>query len=323
MHQKNHNLPTSDHFELHQIAEGVYAAIAIEGGAAYSNAGLIDLGDRTLIFDTFETPIAADDLKSAAEQLTGRPASCIIISHAHDDHWLGNQVFADHTPIISTHETRAEMSERAEDIKDLQENPFELEEEIQEFKVRLESETDERMRASINNSILRYRYALDMLPTLELRLPNQTFDSQLIFHGSQRSAELRTSGEGHTISDCYLILPEEKIVFMGDLGFFQCQPFMAFCNPEAWQAQLEGFEGSHFELFVPGHGPLGTKADLALQKRYITVLEGMVGRIVKEGGSVEDALQISLPEPFDAWLSGGMTRFEANVRSSYERLSGE
>lgn len=162
-----------------------------------------------------------------------------------------------------------------------------------------------------------------MLPTLELRFPNQTFDSQLIFHGSQRSAELRTSGKGHTVSDCYLILPAESIVFMGDLGFFQCQPFMAYCNPAAWQAQLDGFEGSELEIFVPGHGPLGTKADIALQKRYITVLEEMVGRIVKEGGSVEEALQISLPEPFDAWLSRGMARFEANVRSSYEHLSGE
>jgi glyoxylase-like metal-dependent hydrolase (beta-lactamase superfamily II) len=323
MQQKNHELPTSDHFTLHQIAEGVYAAIAIEGGAAYSNAGIIDLGDRTLIFDTFETPIAADDLRSAAEHLTGGPVCCIIISHAHDDHWLGNQVFAEHIPIISTHKTRAEMSERAEDIKDLQENPSELEEEIQEFKARLETETDDRMRASINNSILRYRYALEMLPTLELIFPNQTFDSQLIFHGSQRSAELRTSDEGHTVSDCYLILPEEKIAFMGDLGFFQCQPFMAYCNPKAWKIQLGGFEGSDFEIFVPGHGPLGTKADIALQKRYITVLEEMVGPIVKEGGSVEEALQITLPEPFDAWLSGGRARFEANVRSSYERLSGE
>jgi glyoxylase-like metal-dependent hydrolase (beta-lactamase superfamily II) len=323
MRQKNHELPTSDHFELHQIAEGVYAAIGIEGGAAYSNAGIIDLGDRTLILDTFETPKAAEDLKNAAEHLTGRPASCIIISHAHDDHWLGNQVFADHTPIIATHKTRAEMSVRAEDIRDLQENPSELEEMIQEDEDRLKTETDERKRASIKNSILRYQYALEMLPTLELRLPNQTFERMLIFHGSQRLAELQTLGEGHTVSDCYLDLPVNKIAFMGDLGFFQCQPFMAYCNPEAWKAQLEMFEGSDIETFVPGHGPLGTKEDIALQKRYITVLEELVGRIVREGRSVEEALQLSLPEPFDAWLSGGMARFEANVRSSYERFSVE
>jgi hypothetical protein len=41
------------------------------------------------------------------------------------------------------------------------------------------------------------------------------------------------------------------------------------------------------------------------------------------GGSVENALQQPLPAPFDAWLTGGMNRFEANVRSAYKRLSGQ
>ena len=65
-------LPVSDHFELVQVAEGVHAAIARPGGAAFSNAGIVDLGDLTLVFDTFETPVAARDLKAAGESLTGR-----------------------------------------------------------------------------------------------------------------------------------------------------------------------------------------------------------------------------------------------------------
>ena len=39
MRLSNNGLPTSDHFELRQIADGVYDAIAIEGRAAFSNAG--------------------------------------------------------------------------------------------------------------------------------------------------------------------------------------------------------------------------------------------------------------------------------------------
>ena len=53
------------HFRLEQIAEGVYAAIAREGGAAHSNAGIVDLGDRTLVFDTLGTPKAAEELRAA------------------------------------------------------------------------------------------------------------------------------------------------------------------------------------------------------------------------------------------------------------------
>jgi len=43
----------SKHFTLHQLAEGVYAAIATDGGAACCNAGLIDLGGQVVVFDTF------------------------------------------------------------------------------------------------------------------------------------------------------------------------------------------------------------------------------------------------------------------------------
>ena len=86
-------VPTSDHFALEEIAEGVYAAVGISGSASHSNAGIVDLGDRTLVFDTFVTPRAAEDLRVAAEHLTGRAVTCVINSHSHADHCCGNQVF--------------------------------------------------------------------------------------------------------------------------------------------------------------------------------------------------------------------------------------
>ena len=73
-------MPSSMHFELKEVAEGVYAAIGIPGGAAFSNAGIVDLGDQTMVFDTFQTPHAAQDLKDAAEALTGRTVSYVVIS---------------------------------------------------------------------------------------------------------------------------------------------------------------------------------------------------------------------------------------------------
>jgi cyclase len=163
----------------------------------------------------------------------------------------------------------------------------------------------------------------DDLLSLELRFPDQTFEGKLVLHGARRMAELNTQGKGHTDSDCYLVLPVDKVAFIGDLGFFASQPFMVDCDPQAWITQLDGMEQWDVETFVPGHGPLGAKADLALQKQYIQVLDELVTRVIKAGGAVEDALQQPLPAPFDAWLRGGVNRFEANVRSSYKRLSGQ
>jgi cyclase len=98
---------------------------------------------------------------------------------------------------------------------------------------------------------------LEVLPALELRYPTLTFGGKLVFHGSLRRAELVEVAPGHTADDVYLLLAEDRIVFMGDLGFFQCQPFTVWADPQAWVAHLEGMEESSSEIFVPGHGPLG------------------------------------------------------------------
>lgn len=313
--------PTSDHFKFERIADGVFAAIAVPGGGGFGNAGIIDLGDHTVIFDTGETPMAADDLKNAAEDLTGRQVTYVINSHAHPDHWFGNQVFADHAAIIATHNAREHMLFFLEDWREVQEEPSELEEMLRHDKEFLKNVIDARQRKALQHAIGRMENTLQALPVLDPKLPTLTFDGKLVFYGSQRRADLVTRGVGHTSGDCFLILPEEKIVFLGDLAFFQREPFMRDCDPQAWVAQLEELEGSAFESFVPGHGPVGTKADVTLEKDYIIILEALVTGSVKGGEPVEKALERPLPPPFDAWSLNG-TPSEPNVHFLYERLQG-
>ncbi len=322
MEQTGDTLPSSEHFQIEQLADGVYAAIAIPGGAAFSNAGIVDLGDQTLIFDTFETPRAAADLKAAAEQLTGRPATHVVISHSHADHWCGNQVFAPQVPIIAAGLTREEMPQDIAWLEELKEDLSAVEEQVQEYREQLEATSDPHLQAALQGAIARMGYWLEMLPTLEFRYPNLTFDGTLVFHGTRRTVELHAVAPGHTACDAYLQLPEDRIVFMGDLGFFQSQPFMAFCDPQAWVAHLRRMEQTDVETFVPGHGSLGTKADLALQRQYITLVEERIAQAVQDGVPVEAVLEQGLPAPFDAWLLGS-ARWEANVHTLYERMTDE
>ena len=315
-------LPKSEHFELERLTDGVYAALASPDGKAFSNGGIVDLGGQTLVFDAFETPAAAADLRLAAEQLTGRRVSYLIISHCHADHWSGNQSFAPETSIITTHAIREEMPEAIGWLVELKENPSELEEAIQESRERLEAETDEQQRASLKASIRRMTGWQEGLPTLEVRYPDQTFSGKLVFHGTRRTAELVEVAPGHTASDAYLLLPDDRILFMGDLGFLQSQPFMVYCNPQAWVSELERMEQLDVKTYVPGHGPLGTKADVALLREFITRLEELVAQAVSDGLTAEETLEKTLPAPFDDWIHASAARWEANVWSSHERLSG-
>jgi cyclase len=314
------NIPfQSEHFTLHPLADGVYAAIATEMGAAFSNAGLIDLGDRTLVFDAFDSPRAAEDLLKACLQLTGRSPSSVIISHWHPDHWAGLQVFAG-CEILSTPATRKAMLPVVKDMDEERENPSYWQAELDRTTAQLAGETDASKRHTLQVSVVRLQHTLQALPTIKPTLPNQTFKGKMVFHGTRRSAELISLGKAHTLSDCILRLPQERVAFIGDLGFFQSQPFMPYGYPSRWVVLLKDMTTWDIDTFVPGHGPLGDKSDLASVMEYILALEALVGQVVQAGGSVKDALQQTLPAPFDAWQAVGH-RFEANVRVSFRKQS--
>jgi glyoxylase-like metal-dependent hydrolase (beta-lactamase superfamily II) len=307
----------SEHFTFQQLAEGIYAAIATEMGAGFSNAGLIDLGNQTLIFDSFENPLAAEDLLKASIQMTGRKPSAVIISHFHADHWGGLQVFAD-CPTYTTEAARQTMLGLVKEMIQDKLDPSEMQKNLEESEARLAAESDLQKQRALKISIARQKYDLQTLPTLEPTIPDRTFDGKIIFHGIARSAELVATGRGHTISDCILRLPKDKIAFIGDIGFFNSQPFMAYGFPREWVALLNEMTNWKVKTFIPGHGPVGDKSDLLLEMKYIRALENMVRKVIQRGGTVKDALRGTLPPPFDAWQKAG-TRFEMNVRSSYKR----
>jgi glyoxylase-like metal-dependent hydrolase (beta-lactamase superfamily II) len=318
-------VPTSIYFALHELADGVYAAIAKEASPAFSNAGIIDTGNHTLIFDTFNTFHAAQDLRRAGEILTRRRADYVIISHAHSDHWMGNQVFADHASILTTQPTEAGMREWAAYLKDLKRHPGEYETYIAETEKRLAETTDERLRAHLSWSLVIERHEFKHLRSLRPELPDQIFDGHLAFHGSQEDEALHrkiaifTPGTGHTESDIVLNLPDEAIAFIGDLGFFSTHPFLGSSTPEKWIATLDALAASATETFVPGHGPVGTKEDLVALKEYILALQEMAADVVRRGGSEDEAAAQPVPEFSSDWA--GFGRFERSMRFLYQCLT--
>src|SRR5260221_2286113 len=92
---------SEDDFQLVKVADGVYAAIAKPGGLASGNAGLVIGDESVLIFDTYFTPVAIEELIGEIQALTKLPIKFAVNSHYHLDHTGGNQVLvARGVPII-------------------------------------------------------------------------------------------------------------------------------------------------------------------------------------------------------------------------------
>jgi glyoxylase-like metal-dependent hydrolase (beta-lactamase superfamily II) len=201
-------------------------------------------------------------------------------------------------------------------------NPTILSDQIRTAEERLHSETDERWRISLQNRAAALKNELAALSTLTLRFPDQTFEERVVFHGTRRTVELLTWGGGHSPSDVFLLLRTDGIVFMGDLGFFQFHFPLAGGDLSKLVEMLESLIDLDLETYVPGHGPVGSKADVVLQRKYVSELQALAAQVVKAGGSAEDAARQPVPVPFDAW-SLGMGLYGINMRFLHRRLSEE
>jgi cyclase len=99
-----------EHFRLEQVADDAWAAVALPESGAVGNAGFIRVGESTIVFDTFASTAAADELRISAEVIA--PVAYAINSHWHADHVNGNRSFED-VAIVASERTRELMEERA------------------------------------------------------------------------------------------------------------------------------------------------------------------------------------------------------------------
>ncbi|WP_438498373.1 MBL fold metallo-hydrolase [Paenibacillus sp. IHBB 3054] len=307
----------SEHFRLNYIADSVIAAIAVPGTGSLGNAAIIDLGDITLVVDTFSTIQAAEDLKAAAEYLTGNPVSYVINTHWHSDHTSGNQVFLPAANIISTSTTREIMNTFARDrLAQYRENTVQMYQAIKEFEEQIQQETDEKLKREMAWESASDREFMKMLPNLVHSLPTITFDQQMTIHGSNRSIQLITFGGGHTQSDAIVYIPEDKIVVIGDLVLSKHHPVLAYANPQEWLNILEQVELLDVETIVPGHGEVCSLQELHEVKGYITDITAIVAEAVQSKKSIDE---IEVPELYRNWYF--TTYFKTNLSKVYDMIT--
>ncbi|MBW3112685.1 MBL fold metallo-hydrolase [Bacillus sp. MCCB 382] len=259
----------NNHFTLNKVKEGIYAAISKPGGGAVANAGFVDLGDGVIVFDTFNTQQASKDLREAAERITNQSVMCVVNSHYHGDHIRGNQTFKD-ISILSSEKTLEKMKEIHPPRIEKQKADIEG---LTQYIASLEKQLNESGESTLLDQLSFLYEMKQSLPALELTLPNETFKEKKILQGTDRRAKLFTLGGGHSFCDSMLYLPEEKVIFTGDLVFVQCHPtFFDETDPISWIDILQAIKELDIETVIPGHGPIGTREDIDAMIHYLAHL---------------------------------------------------
>lgn len=201
-----------------KLAEGVYAYTA-EGDP---NTGIIIGDDGVMVIDTQATPDMAQDVIRRIREVTDKPIKYVVLSHYHAVRVLGASAYnADH--IIASQATYDLIVERGQ---------FDFDSEVGRFP--------------------RLFQGVESVPGLTW--PSITFESSMTLWMGKRRIELMHLGRGHTKGDIVVWLPEEKVLFSGDLVEFGATPYTGDAYLSDWPQTLANVRALGAEKLVPGRG---------------------------------------------------------------------
>lgn len=307
----------SYNFELVELGDGIYGCIHKFGGKAICNVGVVDNGKETLIFDSFLSPDVAEELLNVVKELGLSPVKYVVNSHFHNDHVRGNQAFSQDVKIISTTRTKELIEE---------EEPLQIAYEKENAPARL-FYYDSLYNSFVGDKQSReYKQILMWRPYYETlsnshievktQLPNLFVDSILNLNGPNRKIQLISKGEGHTPSDLVMYLPDDRILFSGDLIFNKCHPYVAHGNISKWKAWLYFMNSLEVSTIMPGHGQIGPKLLIDQMKHYLSDLQSSAKDLVKNKASIENPENFLIPDKYKDWWFDRF--YEYNLRFAYE-----
>lgn len=248
-----------------EVAEGIYA-IPDHGVPLVPNVGIVVGSRATLVIDTGMGPQNGDTVRRHAEELGGGSPMFLTITHFHPEHGYGAQAFAD-AAIVYNREQLEELRQKGQ--------PY-----LEMFRTFGEP-------------------VAEQLEGVALVEPHVTYDgdaAEVLLGG--HTARLRTWGLAHTRADQIVFLPEQRVLFTGDLVENNCFAIFPWFPPEdadvdgdRWVAVLEQLERLEPAVVVPGHGEIGNADVIATAREYLQLLRSETRRIADEGASEDETAE--------------------------------
>lgn len=246
---------------LQEVAPGAWAMILSisepEGGGP--NSGFIVAGDEVIVIDSLISLSPARELLSQIRNVTGKKPTFLINTHSHGDHVNGNQVFAPPAKIIAHENTREVLVREGHSI----------------------IERTAQMRPALAKD----------LKEAEIIVPDITYRNRMTLYFGDRTIELIHPGKAHTFGDTIVYLPEDKVLYAGDLLFNHIFPPI-FGDSAGWINALEQMEKMDIKAAVPGHGFVCTKQEITDLKNFLIGLSKQVKEYYERQTSKEKALSM-------------------------------
>jgi glyoxylase-like metal-dependent hydrolase (beta-lactamase superfamily II) len=224
---------------LERVSEHIYYAEGLfELGTPLnqnfiSNAGVVIAPEGVVVIDALGSPALAKRLVGEIRKITDKPIQYVIVTHYHADHVYGLQAFRDLGAKIIAQENG---------------------------KLYLTSET-----AKLRLEVSRNELAPWVNADTELQAADVWVISDERMMLSGWAFDLIKVGPAHTPDDLAVYVPQEQVLFAGDLMFRGRIPFVGNADSAGWIKSLDRLLTMQPAVVVPGHGPHSTQPEIDLQ----------------------------------------------------------
>lgn len=224
-----------------------------------SNASFVVTPAGVVVIDALGSPELGRRLMAEIRKVTSKPIHTVVLTHYHADHIYGLQVFKEAGAHIVAHTAAREY---------------------------LNSDTA-RLRLEASRQ--------DLWPWVDENTRLVPADEWLtgpkVFTVGGVRFEVQPVGPSHTAEDLVVYMPQQKVLFAGDLVFRNRIPFVGQADSRHWIEALESLLKFDARWVVPGHGPISTeaKADMTLTRDYLIYLRDTMGRAARDMEPFESA----------------------------------
>ncbi|MBA4262551.1 MAG: MBL fold metallo-hydrolase [Comamonadaceae bacterium] len=248
------------------VAPGVYAFIGEKGGRTYANQGLnANLGlvvtpAGALLIDSGASFKGAQQIHEAIKKITDQPVRWVINTGGQDHRWLGNGYFIGQGAEVMAHaDARADMLARGGD-----------------HMASLTGVLKDQLDGTVPT-----------LPTRWLVGPDETLNL------GGMAMEVKHRGGAHTPGDLLVWLPQQRVVFSGDIVYTdRMLSVLPVSHTGRWLQSFAALQALQPARIVPGHGQV---CDLpraqADTQHYLQTLRTHMKKAVDGGTEIGAAIQ--------------------------------
>jgi cyclase len=272
---------------IRKIKDGIYVYV---GNNFNSNCGIVLTQEGVVLIDSGHNPTDSRAILEAVKKLTPMPVRFLIDTEPHNDHTTGHFVFSPPATVVAHEGATASMKQGY--------SP--------ERNQKLMAQSPE-MRAAFEGFRL-------VLPQIEYR-------DKMTLNVGERTFELLYLKGVHSEADTAVWLPKERVLFSASgivvNQFNILRPFVTIPDILAAAKMMKALNPEHV---IPGHGIPGTVKIFEDTEKYYALLVERVGKMVKDGKSLDDIKkELKMPE-YDHWAT--KERFPTNVEAAYKVVKG-